>query len=727
MPIRHVSPSVNVIEIDNSGYTVPPTKTILALVGEATKGPINTPTAIADKNNLEAIFGSYGGLSAPYALFAARNYLDFSGGLYFIRSAYDATVQFTGTVKHPFTIASANKLLIASNNETTGTTVTIPAMTGVTDVVAASRITIALNTAGVSAIATANASNKIDLVATNDIFSMSLQAVANDAYDIFGWATTSKTIERAWKARENLTFTEAPVLETGNLSNVSYISGAASTLNNSIEIDENGSGNYVLYTIPTDFNGKNIASKVTDLAAAWNTTKSLQADEPSYRFSALASSISLVGSSLVTQSITMRAVGYSYLYSSLAGDFGPTEIGSGQSVVLSQTVNAAGTVYALTEGTDGNNLKVVYSVNTYSENQLDVTYTVNGKVKGTETLAGWNFDETDPDNYIENFVANNSNYITVDWLINNADGLDALTYTLSDGKNGINETMTTERIAALEETDIANTELIDINLVSIPGESSTNGINSIINFCENTRADCMAIIDPPQDLTATEVNTWNNDAGFNSSYAALYWPWMSTTISNPSSTTVFFPPSAYMCSKYAYNDNISEPWFAPAGETRGKILAEEMQDNATIGNRDAMYGRAGNNVNPIVNFVGTGKVVWGQKTELRTATALDRVNVRRMVLYAEKGIATIAKPFIFEPAVPATWATFTARAEDFLAGIQKRYGLTDFKVVCDATTNTPDIIDQNKMVGKIFLKPVKAIEVIDLYFTITSTGGSFTE
>lgn len=733
MPVIHTSPSVNVIERDQSGFTVPPTKTSLALIGEATKGPINTPTGIADKNNFINTFGNYGGLAAPYGIFAAFEFLKQSSNLTFIRSAYDATVQFTGTVQHPFTTtATTNKLKIAENGATAGTTVTIPTFASVTAAVAASRITDALSDSSISASAIENASNKIDLVATNTIHKLELQSVTNDAYDLFGWATVSASVERAWKARKALTLTTAPRLETGNVSALSWIAGS-----NLISITQNGSSNSAIFELPSTLDGtqpgSTIASRIVSSLTLQKSFKDASLNL-SYDFSAIDTGTSwkvgIVGSSLVTLSLAAIPISGD-AYQQLGGDF--TAVVGTSSVTSNESAVTVGTVYAATEGTDGNNLSIAYSINSFNENQIDVTYTVNGKISATETISGFNFDETDTDNYIEVKVAADSDFITVDWTVDATDDFDKKTYSLADGRNGINDTMTTERIAAFNSTDITNPELFDINLISAPGESSTAAINALIDFCENQRADCMAIVDSPRGLDADDIVDWHNGTGggnttsFNSSYAALYWPWMSTTILNPSTTTIFFPPSSYIAGKYAFNDNVADPWFAPAGESRGKVIAEEMDYDASIGQRDVMYGRAGNNVNPVVNFTGVGKVIWGQKTLLRTASALDRVNVRRMVLFAEKGIASIAKPYIFEPAIPATWQSFTERANAFLNNIQKRYGLVEFKVICDSTTNTPDIIDQNKMVGKIFLRPVKSIEVIDLFFTITASGSAFTE
>jgi len=739
MPVVHISPSVNVIERDNSGFSLPPSKTALVLIGEASKGPINTPTTVTSTDDFKTKFGLR--LDNALLAHAAINYLSHSNDLTIIRSAYDQDITIIGRQKEKYTLSSgSNKMKVALNGAVTGVDITIADMSSDTAALAASKITVALADSGITSLtAEATDAKYVNLVADDTVKKVDLQVISGHAYDIFKWATTETIVERAWCASATLTKTDAPVINTGDLDAANFSNVSGSSI---MRIKEN-SKDYVNYTMP-EVSATTIAGSTVASILASNLESQRDPEETNYYFSAIDAKVRVVGSSLVTQSLTIDDSNLAAdAYQILGGDF---DIAEGSTLAFAETVTNVGTVKGKSKGTAFNGLKVTYNLNIFNQNNLDIVD--SNSTTPVESLANWNFDESDPDNYIENFASNNSDYIQIEWDEEGIDYLDKKEYVLSGGQNGINDTMTTQRISVLEG-DISNPELWEFNLIAIPGESSSTGISSLINFCENTRGDCFAITDSPFGYDADAIVDWHNGTGdstsdksfpldetymtansvkFNSSYAAVYWPWLL----GPNTDTgldIWMPPSVYMCALYAKSDNATDPWFPPAGADRGVIpgVFLDVETSPAIGKRDIMYGKPGNNMNPIVTFKSIGTVVWGQKTLLRTASALDRVNVRRMVLYVEKGIVNIATPLLFKLNTPAVWQEFTDKSNRFLADVQRRYGLTDFLVVCDSTTNTSDIIDQNKMIGKIFLKPVKAIEVIDLYFTITAAGGSFTE
>jgi phage tail sheath protein FI len=188
---------------------------------------------------------------------------------------------------------------------------------------------------------------------------------------------------------------------------------------------------------------------------------------------------------------------------------------------------------------------------------------------------------------------------------------------------------------------LSDTEQIDIDIIAIPGHTSTQVALGLIDFCENYRQDCMAIIDPPFGLTVREVVQWQNgvhplnSVRFDSDFAALYWPWLKLrdTFNN---VNVWVPPSGSVMAVYARNDQIAAPWFAPAGVNRGVVPnILDVFSRPTLEERDNMYGYR-NAVNPIVQFIDFQDfLVWGQKTLQRRPTALDRVNVRRMMFVIE--------------------------------------------------------------------------------------------
>ena len=279
----------------------------------------------------------------------------------------------------------------------------------------------------------------------------------------------------------------------------------------------------------------------------------------------------------------------------------------------------------------------------------------------------------------------------------------------------------------------ASPSAVDINLLAAPGWSEGSVGHALIEIAES-RADCMAIIDPPESLRPSEVVDWHNGTGdyagqhaaFNSSYAATYWPWVKVYDAY-NGAYVMTPPSGHVLAVFAYTDFSTESWFAPAGIQRGRVISGvDVEMGATPGEMDLLYGD-GNAVNPIARFNKDGMVVWGQRTLQRASTALDRINVRRLLLYLRKVIATASRYLVFEPNDEKTWRLFGHLVIPFLNDVRQRRGLYDFRVKCDETTNTPAVIDRNEMRAQIFLKPVKAAEFIQVDLVITSTGANFDE
>ena len=272
---------------------------------------------------------------------------------------------------------------------------------------------------------------------------------------------------------------------------------------------------------------------------------------------------------------------------------------------------------------------------------------------------------------------------------------------------------------------ITNPDEIDVNLIVIPGiiySKHSSVANYAINICED-RGDCFYIMDSTIKGEAIDDATGYVEA-VDTNYAATYYPWVK--ILDPNTTKpVWVPPSVVMCGVYAFNDSIAQPWYAPAGLNRGGITeAVEAESRLTHANRDDLYeGR----VNPIASFPGQGVVAWGQKTLQVKASALDRVNVRRLLIAVKKYIASTSRYLVFEQNVSATRNRFLNIVNPYLESVQQRNGLYAFKVVMDETNNTPDIIDRNQLYGQIYLQPARTAEFIVLDFNILPTGASFPE
>jgi len=296
----------------------------------------------------------------------------------------------------------------------------------------------------------------------------------------------------------------------------------------------------------------------------------------------------------------------------------------------------------------------------------------------------------------------------------------------------------------------ADPELVECNLMAMPGIGTTTkaeGLtNHMLDICRR-RSDVMAVMDigggyqPPPDRSSfgsdSDVGNRGKAANaanllrsrkINNSYGTCYYPWIQIRDAD-SGVSFFAPPSIAAMGTYAYSEAKSEVWFAPAGFTRGGLTEGAgglpiigVTERLTSKNRDRLYE---NNINPIASFPAEGLVVFGQKTLQATRSALDRVNVRRLMIHVKKEISRISARLLFDPNTQVTWDRFTGQAGPFLESVKVRLGLEDYKVVLDKTTTTPDLIDRNVMYAKIFLKPTRAIEFIAIDFIITNTGASF--
>ena len=290
----------------------------------------------------------------------------------------------------------------------------------------------------------------------------------------------------------------------------------------------------------------------------------------------------------------------------------------------------------------------------------------------------------------------------------------------------------------------ADPEFIEGNILVAPGITNEGITTSMIEVAEG-RGDTLAIIDPRGGYTpAAEsftdektriVTNHVNDVvnkmtsrNLNSSYGAAYYPWVRIT-DTISGRGVWAPPSVAALGALSFSERQSDLWFAPAGFNRGGLTdgaagipVTMVRNKLTSQERDDLYEA---NINPIASFPNEGIVIFGQKTLQVTPSALDRINVRRLMIFVKKEISTIASTLLFEPNVSETWMRFTSQVEPLLNNIKNNFGLDAFKVVLDETTTTPDLIDRNTIYAKIFLKPTKAVEFFAIDFVITNSGAGF--
>jgi len=270
---------------------------------------------------------------------------------------------------------------------------------------------------------------------------------------------------------------------------------------------------------------------------------------------------------------------------------------------------------------------------------------------------------------------------------------------------------------------LSNTDDYKFNLLLTPGlfdSLQPSQVTSIISNTQN-RGDNLFVLDlvPYNSQVATVVT---QAASRNTSYAASYWPWVQV-LDPDSGQQVWVPASTVLGGVYAFNDSVAEPWFAPAGINRGglgQVIRAERK--LAQSDRDTLYS---GKVNPIATFPGQGTVVYGQKTLQTKASALDRVNVRRLLISLKSYISQVANNLVFEQNSVATRNSFLAQVNPYLESVQQRQGLYAFKVVMDESNNTADVVDRNEMVGQIYIQPTKTAEFIYLDFNITPTGTTF--
>jgi phage tail sheath protein FI len=267
---------------------------------------------------------------------------------------------------------------------------------------------------------------------------------------------------------------------------------------------------------------------------------------------------------------------------------------------------------------------------------------------------------------------------------------------------------------------------VSIALAPGPGVGDNQTIqNGLITVAERT-TDFLALISPPYAVGKPgDAIDWSNGfatsrtAAVNSSYCAMYWPWLKV-FQVFDGKDRWLAPEIYGARQMGVTDAVADPWFAPAGFVRGRLTKPtDVEVILNQGDRDSMYS-GGNCINPVVNFPQNGIAIFGQRTTQRQPTALDRINVRRMMIYIKKVILASTQRLVFEPNDKFTWTRVEQLINPLLDDIMRRRGITEFKVICDETTNTPIRVDRNEMWCKVLIKPTKTAEIVIFELNLTS-------
>ena len=342
-------------------------------------------------------------------------------------------------------------------------------------------------------------------------------------------------------------------------------------------------------------------------------------------------------------------------------------------------------------------------------------------------------------NYYKQVIFNNSKYVyavdPVDYANTNATwGKTANTVFAKVTNQLVNldggtDVVPTDSDLQTAYTLFENKEQVDISLV-VTGDASVAVQQFVIDNVVTPRADCIALISPPSTAVVnqagsetTNIQTWLTSLSRSSSYVVADSGWK-YQLDKYNNVYRWVPLNGDVAGLCVYTDTVKDPWFSPAGFNRGAIKnCIKLAWNPTKTYRDTLYSAG---VNPVVSFAGQGTVLFGDKTLQSKPSAFDRINVRRLFIALEKSIGTAAKFSLFELNDEFTRGQFVALVTPFLRDIQGRRGITDFKVVCDTTNNTPNVVDSNQFVGDIYIKPARSINFIQLNFVAVGTGVDFT-
>lgn len=731
-------------EIDLSLYAETLTNTIFAMAHTFNKGPIGTPTLVTNIDKLLELFGEpidpSVSSSACQGWFAAREYLRKGNKLYVTRVESAATpAEYAGqAVQGPCDDS------ITSGTADTGTS--IPATRTLTDTGAGFVV------AGVL-IGDVVEINDVSTPADNGFYTITLVAATvltvNRDWPTGSLANVDYTV---WSAKRDggvAGVTSTPSTRTLTQAGAKFLSNvtAGDIVKLHDDTDTGDNGVYVIATVDSD------------------TVITVDRDWPVGSLTAL--TFTIYGSNSAGTAGSTATDGE---FLDASATFQSHGVAAGDILWIKDAVDTGDNGYYLITGLKSGNEETTLEVNaaewvTGALTGLDYevlpgSITYQGSSKGTAFQGLYLYPKVNANDPLKfdletrdssgslivekvfamdratvvDEMSDNSSYWTATVNTGRGEPAPGKTFTVSGGDDGYTGITGADYIGdQATKTGLKsfyNAELIDINLVACPGVSTQTVQDELLALSEK-RADCFALVDPPDWAsvdTVQEILNYHNGSyvrttALNSTYAGLWWTWQKV-YDEYHETYVWIAPSGHMAAVMAHNDNVQAAWYAPAGLKRGKLVGSvDVRYSPDQDDRDALQG-PGARVNPIVKFTGEGIYAFGQKTLSTTSSALNRVNVRRMLLYVEKVIATAARQLIFDPNDEVLDREFVQLVEPVLDDVLSRRGIREYKIVI-ATTDTDR--ENNKAVYKLFIKPTKAAEIIEIQFVLTSQGADFQE
>jgi phage tail sheath protein FI len=695
-----ISPGVFLTENDQSQITAGPITVGAALVGPAVYGPVNIPTLVTSYSDYKATFGGSfitGGFNAEYfTSIAAYNYFQQGGtSLLVTRVASGSYTYATASVpslgEKSATVLVSSTFADGAFFQLTGSAVGKFFVTSSTTQTDAAPVyyVVSGSTATLTAAAIATKINSVtgfNILATGSAATLQLTAsLTGTVGNGFSYTTGSSTQTFAGGIT-------APsfVLETLSVGTVMNNNASASAGQTTNGLLPSGSVNNIRWEITQVDTGSGYFSLIIRQGNDYNANKSVL--ETWSNISLDPNQNNYISYVIGNQAKTVLNDGTGNYFLQITGSYPNI---SNYVRISNNTAPARTPNYLNPQGQ-------AYSFYTGSMPALG-SGSINGAFGGASgPLYGClkdDFTTTAPLNLYEAIPA-----VTANTDANNTQGLRATDYDIA-----INL--------------LSNSQAYMYNSIYLPGITTQNGTSEISTVLVNTqnRGDAIAVVDVAS--YGQSINTVTGLAQpYNTSYGATYWPWLQVR-STETGRIVFVPASTIIPGVYEYNDKVSAEWFAPAGLNRGGLpTVIQPERRLSVNDRNNLYAAS---VNPIAVFPGQGTVVYGQKTLQAQASALDRVNVRRLLIALKSYIGQIAGTLVFEQNTAVTRNKFLSQVNPYLNYVQQRQGLYAFRVVMDETNNTPDVIDRNLLVGAIYLQPTRTAEFIQLTFNVLPTGVSF--
>jgi len=718
----YVSPGVYVIEKDWSDYSPSLNSTNVGVMGFASQGPTGKATLITNADQLLTTFGRPDDVEGGQGIIGAYHILDRTNTVYFTRVNTDdaevadvgvhigncphvATAQDLDPAKFSFFAIEVEDGAGNSKTTTPQFVSVLQASSYFSGATAADAVVTAVNQS------------------TSPTSPFSFRKTAASAGDFIGSYAGSGATVKVYAWQHDSAFPSIPAGTA--ISDLASFDATAFSSTNSVALSSHSGFGYVG---SGDGSGGVTSSGLTlipdNLSGGAYVTRTLYPGA-GYNYSSLVTSYGLKTTGLQDSVVASQAADTTF--NLLIG--GGAEESNRVQLVKDTTgidLNPEAVINSTTDETNKTSDYIVGEFAVDLSSRDDVLWTLPSAwgggfgENGTDTLSAVNNSGTNASGAPSGFV-----YAKL------VDG----TYSFAGGVNGdlSGKTFSDADVKAAVIGDAAqNTgiysylkEDVDISLLVIPGCTEQNIVNNAVSIAE-TSQEYLFVTNPPFGISSPQnAIAWSNGAAegrtaaLNSSYAAVYWPWVK--LFNPfTQVDEYVSPDIFAIRQMAFTDANFDAWFAPAGLVRGRLTKPvDVELVLTQGDRDALYG-PGNVINPVQKFLTEGIVLWGQRTTQRAATALDRINVRRLMIVIRKMLLASTRQFVFEPNDAATWKRVTNAVEPLMADIKSRRGVVDFKVICDATTNTPIRIDRNELWCKVILQPTKAAEVIVFELNLTS-------